>query len=105
VLQNNHWHLCDAERFRRRQTAMTGDKRAILVHQQRVSEAEGLHAGHDLRELRRVMHARIAVMRAQRCDRAELDPLGHPGKPPGGVSWTACAITRNARREGLHLSS
>jgi hypothetical protein len=30
------------------------------------------------------MHARIAGMRAQRCNRAELDPLGHPGKRHGG---------------------
>jgi hypothetical protein len=26
------------------------------------------------------MHARIAGVRAQQCDRAEMDPLGHPGK-------------------------
>ena len=84
MLQDDHRHLGDAERFRRRQAAMARDEHAILVHQQRVGEAEGLHAGHDLRELRRVVHARIAGMRAQRGNRAELDPLGHPGKRHGG---------------------
>ncbi len=42
------------------------------------------HVSHDLRELCRVMHARIAGMRAQRGSGAELDPLGHPGKRHGG---------------------
>jgi hypothetical protein len=83
VAQHNHRHLGDAERFRRRKPAMARDQSAILVHQQGVGEAEGLHAGHDLRELRRVMHARIAGMRAQRGNRAALDPLGHPGKRHG----------------------
>jgi hypothetical protein len=84
VLQHNHRHLGDAERFRRRQSAMARDQHAIFVHQERVGEAKGLHAGHDLRELCRVMHARIAGMWAQRGNRAELDPLGHPGKRHGG---------------------
>lgn len=55
VAQHNHRHLGDAERFRCRKPAMARDQHTILVHQQRVGEAEGLHAGHDLRELRRVM--------------------------------------------------
>ena len=84
MLQDDHRHLGDAERFRRRQAAMARDQHSILVDQQWIGEAEGLHAGHDLRELGRVMHARIAGMRAQRCNRAELDPLGHPGKRHGG---------------------
>jgi len=46
--------------------AMARDQHAILVHQQRVGEAEGLHAGHDPRELRRVMHARLPA-----CGRSE----------------------------------
>jgi len=126
VPQHDHRYLGDAERFRRRQPAMACDQHAILVHQQRICEAEGLHAGHDLRELRFVMHTRIAGMRAQRGNRAELDPLGHPGKRHGGYpgrvalrfapkllksrrkganhAGAGCKPSANLKGLGLHLS-
>jgi hypothetical protein len=84
------------------------------------------HVSHDLRELRRVMHARIVGMRAQRGNRAELDPLGHPGKRHGGYpgrgalrfalkllksrrkganhAGAGCKPSANLSGPGLHLS-
>ena len=42
------------------------------------------------------LHARIAGLRAQRGNRAELDPLGHPGKRhgryPGSVGRGGAAL-------------
>ena len=48
------------------------------------------------------MHARITDMRAQGGNRAELDPLGHPGKRHGGVSGKG--LGEDARRYALRFA-
>ena len=73
-------HLLDAERHGGLEPAVAGDQHAGLVHQQRVGEAEGQHAGLDLLDLRGAMHARVAGVRAQLRHRAQQDLRRHPGE-------------------------
>jgi len=78
--QHDHRHLGHAERGRGLEPPVPGYQHAVLIHQQRVGEAEGQHAGLDLLQLRRAMHAGIAGMRAQLHHRTQQDLRRHPGE-------------------------
>ena len=80
VAQHDHRHLGHAERHRSLEPTVPRDQHAILIHQQRVGEPEGQHAGLDLLELLGAVDARVAGMRAQLRHRTQQDLRRHPGE-------------------------
>ena len=78
VLEHDHRHLGDAERLCRLEAAMPSDQHVVLVHQQRVGEPEGEHAGLDLLDLLGRVQSGIAGVRAQFPHRTQHDLRGHP---------------------------